>query len=64
MRTYNSLNSSLLALCLALSCAAASLAQTGAALAREQNGAGQPYDDRVRSLLARAALVASSGCHR
>lgn len=40
----NSLNSSLLALCLLLCPAAAALAQ---------NGAGQPYDDRARALLAR-----------
>jgi acetylornithine deacetylase/succinyl-diaminopimelate desuccinylase-like protein len=50
MRTKNSLNSSLLALCLALCCAPASLAQTGA---------GQPYDDRVRGLLARADVRAA-----
>ncbi|MFL6334400.1 MAG: M20 family metallopeptidase [Pyrinomonadaceae bacterium] len=59
MRTHNSLNSSLLALCLALSCGAASLAQTGAALAREPNGAGQPYDDRVKAILARADVRAA-----
>jgi acetylornithine deacetylase/succinyl-diaminopimelate desuccinylase-like protein len=50
MRTNNSLNSSLLALCLALSCVA---------VARAQNGAGQPYDDRARALLARADVRAA-----
>lgn len=46
----NSLGSALLALCLALSCGAGALAQTGA---------GQPYDDRVRALLARADVRAA-----
>jgi tripeptide aminopeptidase len=50
MRMINSLNSSLLALCIALCCAAASLGQTGA---------GQPYDDRARALLARADVRAA-----
>ena len=50
MRMINSLNSSLLALCVALGCAAASLGQTGA---------GQPYDDRARALLARADVRAA-----
>jgi acetylornithine deacetylase/succinyl-diaminopimelate desuccinylase-like protein len=60
MRTKNSLNSSLLALCLALCCAAAADAQTGAAPARaRQDGAGQPYDDRVRALLARPEVRAA-----
>jgi acetylornithine deacetylase/succinyl-diaminopimelate desuccinylase-like protein len=47
----NSLNSSLLALCVALCC--------GAAVTSAQNGAGQPYDDRVKSLLARAEVRAA-----
>ncbi|MBV9929017.1 MAG: M20/M25/M40 family metallo-hydrolase [Acidobacteria bacterium] len=59
MRTKNSLNSSLLALCLLLSCAAASSAQTGAAPAREPNGAGQPYDDQVKAVLARQDVRAA-----
>ncbi|MDT5269390.1 MAG: tripeptide aminopeptidase [Acidobacteriota bacterium] len=46
----HSLNSSLLALCLVLCCVAAALAQ---------NGAGQPYDDRVKALLARAEVSAA-----
>ena len=46
----NSLNSSLLALCLTLCCAAASKGQTGA---------GQPYDERARALLARADVRAA-----
>ncbi len=50
MRMKNSLNSSLLALCIALCCGAASHAQTGA---------GQPYDDRVRGLLARPDVRAA-----
>jgi acetylornithine deacetylase/succinyl-diaminopimelate desuccinylase-like protein len=58
MRTKISLNSSLLALCLALSCAAAAHAQTGAARS-EQNGAGQPYDDRVKAVLARPDVRAA-----
>ncbi|HEX8291574.1 MAG TPA: M20/M25/M40 family metallo-hydrolase, partial [Pyrinomonadaceae bacterium] len=44
------LNSVLPALCVALCCAAVSHAQ---------NGAGQPYDDRVRALLARADVRAA-----
>lgn len=60
MRMKNSLNSSLLALCLLLCCVAASTAQTGAAPARPlQNGAGQPYDDRVKALLARPDVRAA-----
>ena len=47
----NSLNSSLLALCVALCC--------GAAVTSAQNGAGQPYDDRVKALLARAEVRAA-----
>ena len=50
MRMKNSLNSSLLALCLVLCCAAAAAAQ---------NGAGQPYDDRVKALLARPDVRAA-----
>lgn len=46
----NSFNASLLALCVALCAAAAALGQTGA---------GQPYDDRVRGLLARADVRAA-----
>jgi acetylornithine deacetylase/succinyl-diaminopimelate desuccinylase-like protein len=51
MRMKNSLGSSLLALCLALSCCGAG--------ARAQTGAGQPYDDRVRALLARPDVRAA-----
>jgi acetylornithine deacetylase/succinyl-diaminopimelate desuccinylase-like protein len=58
MLTKNSLYSSLLALSLALSGAAGARAQTGAARAN-QPGAGQPYDDRVRALLARAEVRAA-----
>ena len=50
MRMKNSLNSSLLALCVALCCGAVSLGQTGA---------GQPYDERVRGLLARPDVRAA-----
>ena len=50
MRTKNPLNSSLLTLCLIFCCAAVPLAQTGA---------GQPYDDRVRGLLARRDVRAA-----
>ena len=50
MRTKNSLNSSLLALCLTLCAAAAS---------KGQAGAGQPYDERARALLARADVRAA-----
>src|SRR5829696_6145293 len=60
MRMKISLNSSLLALCVALSCAAPARAQSGVAPVRAaQNGAGQPYDDRVRGLLARADVRAA-----
>ncbi len=45
-----SLNGLILATCVALCCAAVSTAQTGA---------GQPYDDRVRGLLARADVRAA-----
>jgi acetylornithine deacetylase/succinyl-diaminopimelate desuccinylase-like protein len=56
----NSLNSSLLALCLLLSCGAFTLGQTGATPVRATpNGAGQPYDDRVKALLARAEVRAA-----
>ncbi|MET0646081.1 MAG: M20/M25/M40 family metallo-hydrolase [Pyrinomonadaceae bacterium] len=58
MLTKNSLCSSLLALSVALSCAAGARAQTGAARAT-QAGAGQPYDERVRGLLARAEVRAA-----
>lgn len=50
MRMNNSLNSSLLALCVALCCAAAALGQTGA---------GQPYDDRVKAVVARPDVRAA-----
>lgn len=50
MRMKHSLHSSLLALGLVLCCAAGALAQ---------NGAGQPYDDRVKTLLARGDLRAA-----
>lgn len=50
MTTKRLLNSSLLALCL-LVCAAAP--------ARAQNGAGQPYDERARALLARPDVRAA-----
>lgn len=50
MRMKNSLNASLLALCLLLSCGP---------LAPAQTGAGQPFDNRVRSLLARADVRAA-----
>jgi acetylornithine deacetylase/succinyl-diaminopimelate desuccinylase-like protein len=46
----NSLNASLLALCLVL---------CGGAVARAQNGAGQPYDERVKALLARTEVRAA-----
>jgi tripeptide aminopeptidase len=60
MRPKHSLNSSLLALCLMLCSAAVSHGQTGAAPARAQpNGAGQPYDDRVKAVLARADVRAA-----
>lgn len=51
MRMRNSLNASLLALCVALCCSG------GAALG--QTGAGQPYDERVRGLLARSDVRAA-----
>jgi len=56
----NSLSSSLLALCLLFCGVAPSSAQTGAAPVRQaQNGAGQPYDDRVKALLARVEVRAA-----
>ncbi len=59
MTTKLSLKPSLLALCLALACAAAA-AQTSITPARRtQEGAGQPYDDQVRSLLKRADVRAA-----
>ena len=58
MTTKISLKPSLLALCLALSCAAA--AQTRIAPARQtQEGAGLPYDDQVRALLKRSDVRAA-----
>jgi tripeptide aminopeptidase len=60
MRTKNSLGSSLLALCVALSCAAPAVAQLGVAPARRApEGAGQPYDERVRGLLTRVDVRAA-----
>ena len=62
MRMNISLNSSLLALCLALACAAPLRAQTagGSGPARPAaGGAGQPYDDQVRALLARPEIRAA-----
>ncbi|HWS85376.1 MAG TPA: M20/M25/M40 family metallo-hydrolase [Pyrinomonadaceae bacterium] len=50
MRTKRTPSSSLLALCLTLCCAAAAPAQ---------DGAGQPYDDRVKALLARPDVRAA-----
>lgn len=50
MRMKNSLNSSLLALCIALFCVSVSLGQTGA---------GQPYDERIKALRARADVRAA-----
>jgi acetylornithine deacetylase/succinyl-diaminopimelate desuccinylase-like protein len=56
----NSLNSSLLALCLALSCASAAHGQmVGAAPARRAEGAGRPYDERARGLLASPEIRAA-----
>ena len=69
MRMHNSFNPSLLALCLAACCccAAAARAQTGGGAARSlpgsqrasQSGAGEPYDGRVRDLLARPEIRAA-----
>ena len=68
MRTKQSLGSPLLALCLSLSGGGAAYAQGGAAAparpsARPQRaeptGAGQPYDDRARALLARPEIRAA-----
>ncbi len=56
----NSLNSSVLALCLALSCAGVAHGQlAGAAPARRAEGAGRPYDERARDLLASPEIRAA-----
>jgi acetylornithine deacetylase/succinyl-diaminopimelate desuccinylase-like protein len=58
MRTKTPPKAAALALCLALSFAAAH-AQTGAARAGRREGAGKPYDEQVRALLARPELRAA-----
>jgi tripeptide aminopeptidase len=61
MRMNRSLNRTLLALCLALSCGANALAQAtpGTQRANAQAGAGQPYDEQARALLARPEIRAA-----
>ncbi|MDT7806580.1 MAG: tripeptide aminopeptidase [Acidobacteriota bacterium] len=70
MRMKKSLNSSLLALCLALSCgggvraqgsggSSGSTRQAAGAAKPTPTGAGQPYDDQVKALLARPEIRAA-----
>src|SRR5688572_13854747 len=61
MRMKKLLKSSLLAACLALcACVADARAQTpGAAPARQTTGAGQPYDEQAKALLARPEIRAA-----
>jgi len=58
MKTKKSLKTTALALCVALACAAVSLAQTGV-VRPTPTGAGKPYDDQVKSLLARTEIQAA-----
>src|SRR5438067_12774102 len=50
MKTKKSLKTTALAICVALACAVGSLAQTGA---------GKPYDEQVKALLARPEIQAA-----
>jgi tripeptide aminopeptidase len=66
MKTEQPINSLILALCLALSCAASVFAQTGGATRRPagaqrpaSSGAGQPYDEQAKTLLARPEIRAA-----
>ena len=59
MKTKKSLKRFALALCLALICAATALAQAGSAGTPAPTGAGKPYDDEVKALLARADMKAA-----
>ena len=58
MKTKKSLKTTALAICVALACAVGSLAQTGAGRPAP-NGAGLPYDEQVKSLLARPEMQAA-----
>jgi tripeptide aminopeptidase len=58
MRKKNSLRLTALALFLALACAALAFAQTGADRPA-RNGAGAPYDEQVKALLARPEMQAA-----
>src|SRR5207248_729749 len=58
MKTKKSLKTTALAICVALACAVGSLAQTGAGRPAP-NGAGKPYDEQVKSLLARPEMQAA-----
>src|SRR5438105_3557703 len=58
MKTKKSLKTTALAICVALACAAVSLAQTGV-VRPTPTGAGKPYDDQVKSLLARPEIQAA-----
>jgi acetylornithine deacetylase/succinyl-diaminopimelate desuccinylase-like protein len=59
MKTKNPLKRFALALCLALAYAALAFAQTGGAGRLAQTGAGKPYDDEVKALLARPEIKAA-----
>src|SRR5947209_11568974 len=58
MKTKKSLKTTALAICGALACAVGSLAQTGAG-SHAPNGAGKPYDEQVKTLLARPEIQAA-----
>src|SRR5438270_13123669 len=58
MRTKNSPKLTALAVALALACAALALAQ-GGARGPAQTGAGSPYDEQVKALLARPEIQAA-----
>src|SRR2546423_13825689 len=58
MKTEKSLKTTALAICVALACAVGSLAQTGAG-SHAPSGAGKPYDEQVKALLARPEIQAA-----
>lgn len=58
MKTKKALKRFALALCLALACAAFATAQTGGG-SPAQTGAGKPYDEQVKALLARPEMQAA-----
>ncbi|HST53157.1 MAG TPA: M20/M25/M40 family metallo-hydrolase [Pyrinomonadaceae bacterium] len=59
MKTETTFKKLALSFCLALSFGALALAQTGGARVQAPKGAGQPYDEQVKALLARAEIKAA-----